>query len=123
MSEIMIPADQPDASFGTLGSRYYGIYRLPHGRWRQLVDGDKQRLYFGSAQEATRAAMAKVNAILFRPVKVDRVEAEALPAFLDTSNWKAERDERLAIERRTVFPGRGKGSVAVETKRRRVLAR
>lgn len=121
---IIIPNDQPDASFGAIGSRYYGIYRLPHGRWRQLLGKDKQRLYFASAQEATRAAMAKVNSILFRPVVADRTEAasdpmaEALAA--ETVAFREDRRKQLAVERREVFRGLGKGTLTVETKRRRV---
>lgn len=122
MGEITIPNDQPDASFGALGSRYYGIFRLPHGPWRQLLGRNKERLYFASAQEATRAAMAHVNAILFRPIRAeaaaepDPIAAKLLDEFAAMKQRKAaERREDMRLMRR----GDCKRPVEVITKRRR----
>lgn len=121
MSEITIPADQPDASFGSLGSRYYGIWRLPHGPWKQLLGRNKERLYFASAQEATRAAMAHVNSILFRPIRAETAAepdpvADGLLADIAAFHDRkaAERREDLRLMRR----GDGKRPVEVITKKR-----
>lgn len=121
MTEITIPPDQPDASFGTFGSRYFGVYRLPFGRWRQLLGKDKERLYFATSQEATRAAMAKVNSILFRPITADTTKAEdatakALAADVVAFKQRREREHR---EMRKIFRGAGKGFVPVEVVKRR----
>ncbi len=122
MAEITIPNDQPDASFGSLGNRYYGIWRLPHGPWKQLLGRNKERLYFATAQEATRAAMAHVNGILFRSIRAqtapaaDPVADALLADFAAFQDRKAEqRREDMKLLRR----GDGKEPVVVVTKKRR----
>lgn len=106
MGEITIPADQPDASFGALGDRYYGIWRLPHGPWKQLLGRNKERLYFRTAQEASRAAMAHVNAILFRPIRAESAapDVDPMEAKLraEVESLKAKRSETLRLERQSV---------------------
>lgn len=127
MGEITIPNDQPDASFGALGSRYYGIFRLPHGPWRQLLGRNKERLYFASAQEATRAAMAHVNGILFRPIRAEAAAPRTDPMeeklMAEALALKAQRSETLRMERQAVersFQHRaGRRAVEIITKKAR----
>ncbi|MEF2073510.1 hypothetical protein [Consotaella aegiceratis] len=118
MDTIDIPIDQPDASFGCIGDRYYGIYRRPHGKWRQLLGKNKERLYFDSAQEATRAAMAEVNRQLFGKIRADRMPDEKQVAkVLDVEGWRKSRANTALQERETLFRGLGKRSIEVRKAR------
>ena len=109
----------PDASFISLGSTYHGIFRLPHGRWRTLTGTGGKPLVFSDAVSATRAAMAKMNAMLFKPIVAERMVddpvAQKLAAELIEFKGRREDDRRRD---RKIFRKGGKPAVIVETRRR-----
>lgn len=111
----------PDASFIAQGSKYHGIFRLPHGRWQTLVGKDKAPIPFDDAISATRAAMARMNRILFPPIVAERATdtvdpaADKLLAEITAFKYRRETERR---EDRRILRNPGRKSVVVETRRR-----
>lgn len=109
---------------------YRAAFRLFSGSPVKYVSKDGLPLVFPSEGEAKAAARECLKRVLNPPIRAEQIEApRANPLEEEFQEFLARREQEAAEERArvfsyaapaTIYPGKGKPPVVVETRRRRV---